>query len=107
MRTLAEQISNRDGQHGTVLETLVTYLFKTVSGLTVESRKYTEGGEVDVLVGNHGYPGQPLRWFGDYFLVECKDVDDTIEEKELGHFLTKLNFTKTKQGAIVSLKGLT
>lgn len=29
-----------------------------------------------------------------------------MSEKEFGHFLSKMNFTKTTQGAIVSRKGL-
>src|SRR5207245_3380281 len=42
---------------------------------------------------------------GDYVLVECKDQGERVSEKEFGHFLTKLNLTKTKQGAIVSREG--
>jgi hypothetical protein len=64
-----------------------------------------KGGEIDILVANFATPGDPLRWLGDYFLIECKDQGDPVSESQFGHFLTKLNLTKTKQGAIVSREG--
>ncbi len=100
------QITGGQGQHGAVLENLVAYLIRTVPGLRVARRILGKGGEIDLLVSNSGALGKPLRWFTDYFLVECKDVNQTVGEKEFGHFLTKMNLTKTTQGAIVSRKGL-
>ena len=84
----------------------MVHLFQTISGLRVLQRQLVKGGEVDLIVGNFGTVGKPLRWFGDYFFVECKDRQDSVDEKEFGHFLTKMNLTKTTVGAIVSLKGL-
>lgn len=101
----AQQIASGQSAAGRNLEILVAYLFLTVSGLMVRGRKLGLGGEVDVLVANFAAPGDPVRWFGDYFLVECKDTGVRVSEKEFGHFLTKLNLTKTKQGAIVSREG--
>jgi hypothetical protein len=90
---------------GKVLERLVAYIVRTVPELRVANRIRGKGGEIDLLVANSALPGKPLRWFADYFLVECKDTNTTVSEKEFGHFLTKLNLTKTTQGAIVSRKG--
>ena len=103
---LIGQIRARQGNRGLLLERLMVHLFRTLPGLRVSQRQQVKGGEVDLIVGNFGTVGQPLRWFGDYFFVECKDQQDSVDEKELGHFLTKMNLTKTTAGAIVSLKGL-
>ena len=89
-----------------MLELLVGYLLRSVPGLRVVRRIIGKGGEIDLLVANSDAPGKPLRWFADYFLVECKDVNKAVNEKEFGHFLTKMNLTKSTQGAIVSRKGL-
>jgi hypothetical protein len=106
VRYLCGEIRAGHGERGTVLETLTTYLIRTVEGLVVKNRQMGMGGEIDILVGNFASPGEPLRWFGDYFLIECKDTNDVVRERDLGRFLTKLNLTKTKQGAIVSKEGL-
>lgn len=103
---MTDLITEGKGEEGLALERLATYLFLTIPGIIVKNRRVGKGGEVDVLVGNLGGPGRPFGWFGDYFLVECKDkAEDPVSESDFGHFLTKLNLTKTKQGAIVSRWG--
>jgi hypothetical protein len=103
---LVATIQAGHGRQGRNLEMLAAYLFRTVPGFSVAMRQSAIAGEIDVLVANSEAPGKPLRWLGDYFLLECKDRNKTVNEKEFGHFLTKLNLTKTKQGAIISRKGL-
>ena len=95
------------GQRGTLLETLVAYLLRTIPGLEPVNRTVGKGGEIDIRVLNSGRLGQPLKWFEDYFLVECKDTKKPVDEKEVGHFLIKMLLNKTHQGAIVSKSGLT
>lgn len=103
---LVGKILTGHGKQGRILELLMAYVFRTIPGFRVAMRQLGNAGEIDVLVANSGAPGKPLRWFGDYFLVECKDEDEKVSEKEFGHFLSKMNLTKTKQGAIVSRNGL-
>jgi hypothetical protein len=106
VNALTSAIATGAGNQGLLLELVVFYLMRTVPGLEPFHRKLQKGGEIDIRVRNVALTGQPLRWFGDYFLVECKDTDSKVSEKEFGHFLTKLALNKTMQGAIVSKKGL-
>jgi hypothetical protein len=85
----------------------MSYLIRTVPGLEPARRLIIKGGEIDLLVRNYRPFVEPLRWLEDYFLVECKDQSRRVNEKEFGHFLTKLNLSKTRQGIIVSRLGLT
>jgi hypothetical protein len=104
---LANRIAGGNGEQGRILERLAAYVMLTIPGMQVASRLLSHGGEIDILVRNNQSVGLPLKWIGDYFLIECKDTADKVDEKEYGHFLTKLTLCKTKQGAIFSRNGLT
>ena len=106
VNNLLDQIISGGGQQGILLETLVWHLIRTIPSLQPISRTLGKGGEVDIRVRNSGPFGQPLKWMDDYFLVECKDTNDRVSEKEFGHFLTKMLLNKTNQGIIVSRNGL-
>lgn len=104
---LASRINSGFGNRGLALELLIAYIMLTVPGLSLMSRVPGKGGEIDVLIRNTLNEGRPLRWFGDFFLIECKDRNERVSEKEFGHFLTKMTLCKTMQGAIVSRNGFT
>lgn len=103
---LVSQIYAGVGTPGQLLELLAVYIVSTLPGLEVINLGLVAGGQVDVLVRNTAPLGQPLRWLDDYLLVECKDWDYRIPEKEFGHFLTKMVLNKAKRGLIISRRGL-
>ncbi len=103
---LVSQINAGAGTSWQLLEVLAAYLMWTIPGLQVINLGLVTGGQVDVLVRNSAPSGQPLRWIGDYLLVECKDWNERVTEKEFGHFLSKLVLNKAKQGIIISRSGL-
>ena len=106
VRYLVGQIRAGHGQAGALLQKLALSVIRSVPGFRVAEHFRGKGGEYDILVGNSNPPGEPLRWIDDFFLVECKDTQKRVSEKELGHFLSKLNLTKTRTGIIVSKRGL-
>ena len=106
VRNLLQRISAGQGDNGKVLHNLTWHIIRTIPGFHPVSRKIGKGGEIDIRVRNSGHLGWPLRWIEDYFLIECKDTDAPVDEKEVGHFLTKLILNKVNQGAIISKVGL-
>jgi len=94
------------GLNGRRLELLAAYLFGTFDDFRIIWRKIGRGGEYDLLIENQQSLGRPFRWMKDYILVECKDIAKPVSEKEFGHFLSKLNLTKTNLGVIFSRNGL-
>jgi hypothetical protein len=91
---------------GQSLEMLMIYLFKTIPNLDTSWRELTRSGEFDVVVMNRGPFHEPLRWFGDYVLVECKDMARRVPVRMIEQFYAKLLITKIHTGIIVSRKGL-
>lgn len=106
VKYLVGLIRDGNGLNGKRLELLSAYLLGTFDDFRIIWRKIGRGGEYDLLIANSQPPGQPFRWMKDYFLVECKDTTKPVDEKEFGHFLSKLNLTKTNVGIIISRRGL-
>jgi len=103
---LITQILAGSGQRGLLLEFLMAYIIFTIPDLVPVTRTHGKGGETDLRIRNSASAGEPLKWFEDYFLIECKDRKDVVSEKEFGHFITKMLLNKTSQAAIVSRMGL-
>lgn len=99
-------IQSGHGMNGQRLELLSYYLFRSFDSFRIVWRKLGRGGEYDLLIDNSQPLGLPFKWMKDYLLVECKDTQKPVSEKEFGHFLTKLNLTRTNVGFIISRKGL-
>ena len=103
---MVDAIMAGQGANWRLLEVLAVYMMRTILQFSIVPKSLVRGGQVDVLVRNVGSPGRPLRWIGDYFLIECKNLNETVDEKEFGHFLSKMTLNGSKEGAIISNLGL-
>lgn len=100
------EIEKGADQTGKTLEVLAAYLMMAIPHFEVMHEDRVKGGQLDVLVRNDSPLGEPFRWLGDYFLIECKDLEGTVTQPQFGHFVSKMMLNKAKQGAIISRKGL-
>jgi hypothetical protein len=78
-------------QRGKSLEELISKLFETVPGLTVDSRNLiTETEEIDIVLINHGKTGSVLDREEPVFLVECKNWSSKCGKNEFVLFKEKI-----------------
>lgn len=65
-----------------------------------------KSGEIDLVFWNTKHI-QGLYFFPWTILVECKNLQDPVEPKELGWFVTKLKQRGLDYGILISARGIT
>ena len=106
--TLFEKLEDSDKKkRGDALEKLTAYLFSSVCGFEIMSKKLnTVDSEIDIVLRNN-VKDPIVEEFGKYIIVECKNwKKKTIGTEQINHLIAKVRFQECKVGIIVSLKGI-
>lgn len=93
-------------EKGDRLEEAAEHLIEAVHHFSITDRKLrTVTGEIDLVVENSSH--QPaVNCHSRYFLVECKNWDETVGAKALRDFAGKLNSAKCNLGIIFARNGV-
>ena len=93
---------------GNSLENVVEYLFNGLSMINIKDRNLrTRSDEIDFVLEYVGYDELNLfDFYSRYILIECKNINESVSSKEVGHFSEKLRNTGTKLGVLVAWNGI-
>jgi len=96
---------------GTAFEDLVSYLFKSIPGITIPGRDkmdFFKSIEIDLGCRNDRHPsGLTDPVFPFYFPIEGKNWEARVGSKEVAWFDRKLQLISTSFGIIVATNGIT
>ena len=98
--------SNKN-KRANALEKLTAYLFSSVCGFEIMSKKLnTVDSEIDIVLRNN-VKDPIFEEFGKYIIVECKNwKKKAVGTEQINHLIAKVRFQGCKVGVIVSQKGI-
>lgn len=110
--SLIQDMDNTDeaSAKGRALEDLATYLTLLVPGWIPRRNVTTisNESESDIIVSNLTWSGNlNAELFGREFLIECKNWKRPVGTAQIGYFLYRMRFTRTKFGIIFAPNGIT
>ena len=94
---------------GQALESLVSYMFSKIPGVTVTKRNALNvfaSEEIDVAFWNEKDP-EGIPFLPNIILVECKNWGNPVGSSEVSWFDTKLRNRGLSFGVLVALNGIT